>query len=145
MADEENKLHHELTPVLFPEFVPVFKSVEPKKLKVDPKKLSKVGILASQSLRNELEVIPQPILPTRWEYLQPKIENNNIPLTTIIHPVDQAMEVIRGVVESLRTTGGCQVFVIRADTGSGKTTFLNTLPHYMHDITFKSKPLTLKS
>ncbi len=71
---------------------------------------------------------------TRWEYLQPKIEYSNVPLTTIIHPIDQAIEVIRSIIELLQATGGCQVFVIRADTGSGKTTFLNTLPHYMHDV-----------
>jgi ABC-type transport system involved in cytochrome bd biosynthesis fused ATPase/permease subunit len=92
-----------------------------------------------------LEGIPRLVLPTRWEQLQPKIEGNDVSLRTIINPVHEAMDVIRDIVEYLQTTGGCQVLVLRADTGSGKTTFLNTLPHYMRDIDFRTQTMDLQT
>ncbi len=144
MEDESQGALASASPYLFPEFAPPPAAAVPKRLRIDPIKLGKVGISALQDQRHDIEILPQPVLPTRWEYLQPKIEHSNIPLTTIINPIDQAMEVIRAIIESLRTTGGCQVFVIRADTGSGKTTFLNTLPHYMHDVDFAIQTIDIQ-
>lgn len=54
------------------------------------------------------------------------------------------MRVVRSIVDYLKTTGGCQVLVIRADTGSGKTTFLNTLPYYIQNIEFHTKTIDLQ-
>jgi hypothetical protein len=132
MDDEKQEVLTNASQYLFPDFAPAPARAVPKKLRIDPIKLEKIGVSPAQAQRHDVEVLSQPILPTRWEYLQPKIEYSNVPLTTIIHPIDQAIEVIRSIIELLLATGGCQVFVIRADTGSGKTTFLNTLPHYMH-------------
>lgn len=93
----------------------------------------------------EIEGIPRLILPTRWEHLQPKIENSNVPLRSIIQPVHPAMNVVRDIVEYLRITSGCQILVIRANTGSGKTTFLNTLSYYMQDIKFCNQTIDLQT
>lgn len=91
-----------------------------------------------------LEVIPEPILPTRWEGLQDQIGNNMVSLLTIIRPIPEAMKVVDAIIRYIKTTNGCQLFVIRADTGSGKTTFLNTLPHYMKDVHFHVSTLDLE-
>ncbi len=111
-----------------------------KKLKLDFNKSANLN----SDVGKTLEGIPRLVLPTRWEYLQPEIEGKKVSLRTIIRPVHQGMNVIEDIVEYLRTTGGCQVLVIRADTGSGKTTFLNTLPHYMQDIGFHTQTLDLQ-
>lgn len=96
-------------------------------------------------LDDPVDTIPSLILPTRWEYLQPRLESNKVSLQTIIRPVPQAMKIVRDIVEYLKTTGGCQVLVLRADTGSGKTTFLNTLWHYIKDIDFFTKTIDLQT
>ncbi|MFN8476144.1 MAG: hypothetical protein U0822_28500 [Anaerolineae bacterium] len=115
---------------------------EPDVLKLRPDARAVAG---GSSARNEtIQTIPQPLLPTRWEYLQPELEDNKVSLRTIIRPIPEAMQIIRSIIEYLRTTKGCQVLVIRADTGSGKTTFLNTLPHYMQDVTFHLQTIDLQ-
>ncbi|BAQ59713.1 hypothetical protein GM3708_118 [Geminocystis sp. NIES-3708] len=77
--------------------------------------------------------------------MEPKIESNKVSLQTIIRPVPDALNVIIDIVEYLKTTGGCQVLVIRADTGSGKTTFLNTIYHYIKEIQFLTQTIDLQT
>lgn len=110
-----------------------------KKLRLDASKRA----ATSSHDKEIIQAIPRLVLPTRWEHLQPKIEDNSV-LKSIIRPVPQAMGVIRNIIEYLRTTGGCQVLVVRADTGSGKTTFLNTLPYYMQDVVFHTQTIDLQ-
>lgn len=93
----------------------------------------------------ELQVIPLLNLPTRWERLEPYIGDNNDQVRSIVRPVRDAMDMVRRIVDYLQVTGGCNLFVIRADTGSGKTTFLNTLRHYMTDVNFHVKSLDLQT
>jgi hypothetical protein len=100
----------------------------PKKMTIENRQAS-----MQNSLEQRVDTIPRLTLPTRWELLQAKIGTDDASLKTIIRPVPEALQNIRNITEYLRTTSGCQVLVIRADTGSGKTTFLNTLPHYMPD------------
>lgn len=114
---------------------------EPKKLTLSAKK---AALLRQGNSEVMVDGVPRLVLPTRWEQLQPKIEGNNVSLRTIIRPVHEAMDVIRDIIEYLKTTGGCQVLVMRADTGSGKTTFLNTLPHYMKDVNFYTQTIDLQ-
>jgi len=119
---------------------PVSAKTKPQELKLK----SKVAISSQPEQIRMSEGIPQLILPTRWENLQPRIEGNKISLHTVIRPISQAMVVVRNIIEYLRTTRGCQVLIIRADTGSGKTTFLNTLPHYMQDVEFHIQTIDLQ-
>lgn len=94
---------------------------------------------------NSAGSIPTLILPNRWEYLQPKIEGRKVAVRTIIRPVQRAMIIIRNIISYLETTGGSQVLVMRADSGSGKTTFLNTLPDYMPDVKFNKQVVELEN
>ena len=89
--------------------------------------------------------IPSLVLPTRWEHLQPKIEGRKVAVRTVIRPVERAMMIIRNIISYLETTGGSQVLVMRADSGSGKTTFLNTLPDYMPDVRFNKQVIELEN
>ncbi|MGB3312020.1 MAG: hypothetical protein WBG32_18395 [Nodosilinea sp.] len=109
------------------------KQAFPKKLKIDNERLSSVNE-KSRSNREVINGIPPLDLPTRWEILKPKVDNHDVSLNTIIQPVPGAISEVRNIAEYLRTTGGCQVLVIRGNTGSGKTTFLNTLNVYMTDV-----------
>lgn len=115
----------------------------PKKLTIEPNKLASINEKFRES-RDTINGIPPLELPTRWELLQPKIDNQKISARTIIQPIPKAMSEVRNIAEYLRTTGGCQVLVVRGDTGSGKTTFLNTLPIYMQDIGFKVSTIDLE-
>ncbi|HEY0739298.1 MAG TPA: hypothetical protein VGD69_30530 [Herpetosiphonaceae bacterium] len=127
---------------LFPDETPQPQKPSPKTLKLDQKKLD---LLRQKKETIIIEGIPRLTLPTRWEQLQPRLEGNEVSLRTIIKPVYEAINVIRDIIEYLRTTDGCQVLVIRADTGSGKTTFLNTLPHYMQDVEFSAQTIDLQT
>lgn len=112
----------------------------PKKLKINSKEVS-----TSKHEKVQMSTgIPPLVLPTRWEKLKDEIKDNKASLRTIIRPMPQAMVVVRNIVEYLKATNGCQILVIRADTGSGKTTFLNTLPHYMHDVKFHLQTVDLQ-
>ena len=54
---------------LFPDFFD--ENAKPKKLKMKSKKTDILG-------EQEVESIPVPVLPTRWEYLQRKIEDSKV-------------------------------------------------------------------
>jgi|GEM_PF-2676109 len=112
----------------------------PKKLKRSAKEAAPTNVEFTQMSTG----IPPLVLPTRWERLKDEIKDNKVSLRTIIRPIPQAMGVIRNIAEYLKTTRGCQVLVIRADTGSGKTTFLNTLSHYMLDVKFHLQTIDLQ-
>jgi len=106
-----------------------------KKLTIQANKLASINEQFREN-RETINGIPPLELPTRWEFLKLKIDTNKVPPRAIIQPIPKAMSEVRNIAEYLRTTGGSQVLVIRGDTGSGKTTFLNTLPVYMNDVEF---------
>ncbi len=125
--------------------IPSSTKPKPAELKLRPKGVKSPQESTSREVTPQMsEGIPQLILPTRWENLQPEIEGNQVSLHTVIRPVPQAISVVRNIIEYLRTTRGCQVLVVRADTGSGKTTFLNTLPHYMKDVEFHIQTIDIQ-
>src|SRR6266496_456230 len=111
-----------------------------KKLKLDPE----VWASIPQNQDQIIDVIPEIILPTRWEKLEPRISKNDASLHSIIRPVHQAITVVRDINDYLQATDGFQVLVIRAHTGSGKTTFLNTLPHYINDIELNTQTIDIQ-
>lgn len=113
---------------------------KPKKLRLEEQR----SAVLVQGTPQIIEGIAQPVLPTRWERLKPKLGDDTVSLRTIIRPIPKAMSVVRSIIQYIKTTDGCQVLVIRADTGSGKTTFLNTLPHYMPDISFHMQTLDIQ-
>jgi hypothetical protein len=130
-----------------PEQLSLFVNATPPKPQKTPKKLRIEPTEAGPTNQDKFQMysgMPPIVLPTRWENLKREIEGNKVSLRTIIRPIPQAMAVIRNIVEYLKTTRGCQVLIIRADTGSGKTTFLNTLPHYMQDVKFRIQTIELQ-
>src|SRR5260370_21208988 len=139
--DEQEKVEKAAQLSMFPDLTPPQKtsSRKPNKLTLDVE----TSMAPNQGEVQVIEGIAPLILPTRWEYLQPKLGNDKISLRTIIRPIPKPMIVIRNIVQYLKTTDGCQVLVIRADTGSGKTTFLNTLPHYMQDVLFNTQTIDI--
>lgn len=101
---------------------------QPKRLTLDKSQLARISRTTTVS---EREALPTLVLPTRWELLRPKIESDAASLQTIIRPIPEALQIMRNIAAYLQTTNGCQVLVVRADSGSGKTTFLNTLSYYL--------------
>lgn len=119
---------------------------QPKKLSIDRAKLA-AAIGAGINPNSEImpaESIPALILPTRWELLQSRIKSHYVSLQTIIRPVPDALQIVRNLGAYLQTTNGCQILVVRADTGSGKTTFLNTLTHYLGNMEFLTHTIDLQ-
>jgi len=101
-----------------------------KKLRIAPELKNR----SSTTSNTVTSGIPPLTLPPRWEYLEPKLEGIESTVKNIIKPIPEALTIIRNILLYLNSTGSCQLLVIRADSGSGKTTFLNTLPHYIHDM-----------
>jgi hypothetical protein len=153
MTDEPNKQHDDSDIVQGSMFDIPAKIIASKR-KAVPSGPMKLTLDASIKARlqqgverqgNSAGSIPTLILPNRWEYLQPKIEGRRVAVRTIIRPVQRAMIIIRNIISYLETTGGSQVLVMRADSGSGKTTFLNTLPDYMPDVQFNKQVIELEN
>ena len=133
---------------LFPDASPKVKEQEDTQTKAKKLKLTPKSAVFSYRERGDnvepIEGLPSLTLPNRWEFLYPKIKDSDVPIQTIIRPVQSGMNVIQEIIEYLKTTGGCQVLVLRANTGSGKTTFLNTLPHYMQNVDLHIKTFDLQ-
>jgi hypothetical protein len=108
---------------------PVSAQKRGKKLIPDPQKL---GLRKEQE--EMFEPIPELVIKTRWERLEQAI-NKDTHAKTIIRPVPDAIQVISRLIMSVRATNDCKILVIKADSGTGKTTFLNTLDLYIHDHT----------
>jgi len=66
-------------------------------------------------------------LPTRWERLQAEASKRNIPLKPLIAPVHTAIADIERELRRIDQTSMGRLYVIAGPTGSGKTTFLNSL------------------
>jgi hypothetical protein len=75
------------------------------------------------------------ILPPRWEALQQVAKNRNVPLKPLIMPVSDAIFSIERELLQVQETGMGRLYVISGVTGSGKTTFLNSLNYFLPDIT----------
>lgn len=77
---------------------------------------------------------PSLILPQRWEALQAEASKRKVPLKPLISPVKDAIVRVRGELRRIQETGAGRLFIISGVTGSGKTTFLNSLQHFIDDI-----------
>lgn len=108
-----------------------------------PEKLPQLNLAEEDT--EEITIIPRLTLPTRWEILEPQIRNQDIQIKTIVRPIREAMNVVASIVDYLLITRGANLLVIRADTGVGKTTFFNTLTHYINDISFNIDSIDIQS
>lgn len=102
------------------------------------------------SIRDEVKIhtdqfispdFPQLILPRRWEALAAEANKRNIPLKPIIAPVQDAIVEVERELRRITETGMGRLLVISGVTGSGKTTFLNSLNLFIDNVSVH----TLKS
>jgi hypothetical protein len=70
---------------------------------------------------------PSLIFPPRWEILKAETEKKHIPIKPLIMPVHQALMEIERERRQVEETGIGRLFVISGVSGSGKSTFLNSL------------------
>lgn len=77
-------------------------------------------------------------LPRRWETLTQRAEAAGIDAIQCIERVDAAANRIDALLQRVRTGGGGLFEVVFGLSGSGKTTFLKTLPKFFQDLTTHS-------
>lgn len=81
---------------------------------------------------------PTLILPNRWEILEQEARQRNVPLKPLITPVQDAIAEIERELRRIRETGIGRLYIISGVTGSGKTTFLNSLRLFVDEVTVHS-------
>lgn len=85
-------------------------------------------------------------LPRRWEVLKDRAEAAEVDPKEIVERVDRAADRVDKLMRRVRTGGGGVIEVIYGLSGSGKTTFLQTLPKFFHGVRTepfpKESPLT---
>ncbi len=118
---------------------PLRKGKQPKKITPN---LQKLGLLPIDTT-NLIEAIPKLNIRTRWEHLQQAHGMNETSLRAIVRPVQDAISIIRNMASIVEATSGCKLLVIRGGSGSGKTTFLNTLNYYVPDLEFQTQTVDL--
>ncbi|MCP4527900.1 MAG: hypothetical protein GY833_18595 [Aestuariibacter sp.] len=70
---------------------------------------------------------PSPILPYRWEGLKREASKREVPLKPLIKPIPDAISRVEEELHRIDDTGMGRLHIISGITGSGKTTFLNSL------------------
>jgi DNA (cytosine-5)-methyltransferase 1 len=90
------------------------------------------GILLSSSVGSN--IFPKLILPTRWEILSREAEKKTVPLKPLIVPVENSISEIRRELRRIEETGMGRLYVLSGITGTGKTTFLNSLGNFLDDV-----------
>lgn len=78
--------------------------------------------------------LPQLQLPKRWELLAQRAQESGLDPSQFVERVDAAAARIDLLLNRVRTGGGGLFEVFFGLSGSGKTTFLRTLPKFFHDI-----------
>jgi DNA (cytosine-5)-methyltransferase 1 len=103
--------------------------------------------LRELQLRNSVEIFtesaqapsfPPIILPDRWEILEHEAKQRNIPLKPLITPVQEAIGEIERELRRIQETGIGRLYLISGITGSGKTTFLNSLNLFVDGVSVHS-------
>jgi DNA (cytosine-5)-methyltransferase 1 len=78
--------------------------------------------------------LPPLIMPRRWEALEVEARKRAVPLKPIIMPVQPAIAEVEKELRQIRESGMGRLMVMSGVTGSGKTTFLNSLSFFIDDI-----------
>jgi hypothetical protein len=84
--------------------------------------------------------LPKLELPKRWELLKQRADAASIDPVEVVERVDLAAERVDKLLQRVRTGGGGLFEIIYGLSGSGKTTFLKTLPKFFEDISVISFP-----
>ncbi|MEO7909940.1 MAG: hypothetical protein ABIV47_09840 [Roseiflexaceae bacterium] len=85
-----------------------------------------------------LPSFPELVLPPRWESLELEAKQRNIPLKPLIAPVHEAIVEVERELRRIQETGIGRLYIISGVTGSGKTTFLNSLNLFIDGVIVKS-------
>jgi len=77
---------------------------------------------------------PSLVFPQRWELLKAETEKRKIPLKPLIIPVQKALLEIEKERRQILETGQGRLLVMSGISGSGKSTFLNSLDLYIKGV-----------
>ncbi|AMO72329.1 ATP-binding protein [Sphingorhabdus sp. M41] len=91
-------------------------------------------------MNNAENILPKLQLPRRWEFLEQKAKIAEIDPSQIVERVESAAKQVDSLLRRVRTGGGGLIEVFYGLSGSGKTTFLKTLPRFFEQIRVKSFP-----
>lgn len=80
------------------------------------------------------EILTDLVLPKRFEILERKTKENKIDITNIVKQVGEASEEIDKLLYQVKSGGLGRFVFFLGKSGSGKTTFLRTLPHFFKNI-----------
>lgn len=103
-------------------------------------------------LRSEAEIrIPEPstynfpplIFPQRWELLKAETDKRKVPLKPLIMPVQQALVEVEKERRQIVETGMGRLFIVSGVSGSGKSTFLNSLDLFIDGVSIHT--ITLRA
>lgn len=89
-------------------------------------------------LYTESPILPQLplfIIPYRWERLKAEADKRKISLKPIIMPVYAAISEVEEQLLRIKETGMGRLLIISGVSGSGKTTFLNSLINFIDNVT----------
>ena len=78
--------------------------------------------------------LPSLILPRRYEALEAEAKIRNLPLRPLLKPVREALKDIEGEIQLVQQMGTGRLYIINGVTGSGKTTFLNSIGLFVDGI-----------
>jgi len=78
--------------------------------------------------------LPSLELPKRWEFLEAAALKKGLKAEEFIEPIDTAAQHVDQLLRRVRTGGGGVFEVIYGLSGSGKTSFLKTLPKFFNEI-----------
>ena len=84
--------------------------------------------------------LPKLELPKRWEFLEQKAKAAGLDAGQFVERVDSAADRIDYLLQRVRTGGGGLFEVFYGLSGSGKTTFLKTLPKHFENLEVISFP-----
>jgi hypothetical protein len=103
-------------------------------------------------LRSEAEIhIPEPsnynfpplIFPQRWELLKAETDKRKVPIKPLITPVQQALAEVEKERRQIIETGMGRLFIVSGASGSGKSTFLNSLDLFIDGVSIHT--ITLRA
>lgn len=81
-----------------------------------------------------IPTFPPLIFPYRWERLKAEAKKKQVLLKPLIRPVQDAIAEVEKSLQRIQETGMGKLLVICGVTGSGKTTFINSLELFIDDI-----------
>jgi hypothetical protein len=87
-----------------------------------------------------MNTLPKLELPKRWEFLEQRAEAAGLDTGLFVERVDSAADRIDYLLQRVKTGGGGLFEVFYGLSGSGKTTFLRTLPKHFEQIRVFSFP-----